>query len=93
MVLPISTIDVVLKSPSCHLWAFAALQIVRRIDVAVRGVKWSDNGDLVAILSESSFYILAHDREVRARPGQPGLCLDGRLLARSSDQGLAACGS
>lgn len=43
-----------------------ALQIVRRIDVAVRGIKWSDNGDLVAILSEASFYILAYDREVHA---------------------------
>lgn len=42
------------------------LQIVRRIDVAVRGVKWSDNGDLVAILSEASFYVLSHDREVCA---------------------------
>ena len=40
-------------------------QVVRRIDVPVRGVKWSDNGDLVAILSESSFYVLAYDREVR----------------------------
>ncbi len=44
---------------------FTLPQIVRRVDVTVRGVKWSDNGDLVAILSEASFYILAHDREVR----------------------------
>ena len=41
------------------------MQIVRRIDVAVRNVKWSDNGDLVAILGESCFYVLSHDREVR----------------------------
>lgn len=41
------------------------MQIVRRIDVAVRSVKWSDNGDLVAILGETSFYVLQHDREVR----------------------------
>jgi coatomer subunit beta' len=40
------------------------MQIVRRIDVAVRSVKWSDNGDLVAILGETSFYVLQHDREV-----------------------------
>lgn len=48
------------SSACCH-----AMQIVRRIDVAVRSVKWSDNGDLVAILGETSFYVLQHDREVR----------------------------
>lgn len=34
-------------------------RLVRRIDVgAVREVLWSDNGELVAIAGESSFYIL-----------------------------------
>jgi Coatomer WD associated region len=54
---------------SCHL-----VQIVRRIDVAVRSVKWSDNGDLVAILGETSFYVLQHDREVRCRRSLAVLC-------------------
>ena len=40
------------------------MQIIRRIDVPVRDVKWSDSGELVAILSESSFYILSFDRGV-----------------------------
>lgn len=34
-------------------------RLVRRIDVgAVRDVIWSDNGELVAIAGDSSFYIL-----------------------------------
>ena len=37
------------------------LQLVRRIDVMVRDVRWSDSGELVAILAESSFYILRYD--------------------------------
>lgn len=41
------------------------VQVVRRIDVAVREVKWSATGELVALLSESSFYILAFDVNVR----------------------------
>ncbi|WIA18293.1 hypothetical protein OEZ85_009758 [Tetradesmus obliquus] len=38
-------------------------RLVRRIDVgAVREVLWSDNGELVAIAGESSFYILQYNR-------------------------------
>ena len=37
------------------------LQLVRRIDVTVRDVRWSDSGELVAVLAESSFYILRYD--------------------------------
>jgi coatomer subunit beta' len=38
-------------------------RLVRRIDVpGVRDVVWSDNGALVAILGESSFYILQFSR-------------------------------
>ena len=37
------------------------LQLVRRIDVTVRDVRWSDSGELVAILAELSFYILRYD--------------------------------
>lgn len=33
-------------------------QVIRRIDVAVREVHWSDSGELVAILGEQSFYVL-----------------------------------
>ena len=40
--------------------------MIRRIDVAVKDVWWSDSGDLVAIASDSSFYILRYDPEATA---------------------------
>eukprot|EP00270_Netrium_digitus_P003979 TRINITY_DN1483_c0_g1_i2.p1 TRINITY_DN1483_c0_g1~~TRINITY_DN1483_c0_g1_i2.p1 ORF type:complete len:684 (-),score=220.98 TRINITY_DN1483_c0_g1_i2:13-1824(-) len=43
---------------------WAECRMVRRIDVNVKEVFWSDSGDLVAITSESSFYILKYNREV-----------------------------
>eukprot|EP00184_Porphyridium_aerugineum_P001108 CAMPEP_0184707886 /NCGR_PEP_ID=MMETSP0313-20130426/37495_1 /TAXON_ID=2792 /ORGANISM="Porphyridium aerugineum, Strain SAG 1380-2" /LENGTH=1038 /DNA_ID=CAMNT_0027169467 /DNA_START=154 /DNA_END=3270 /DNA_ORIENTATION=- len=38
------------------------LQLVRRIDVAAQEVYWSEDGTLVVISSESSFYILSFNR-------------------------------
>ena len=40
-----------------------ATQPIRRIDVPVRDVKWSDSGELVAILSDQSFYVLRFARD------------------------------
>lgn len=40
------------------------MQVIRRIDVSVREVHWSDSGELVAILSEQSFYVLRFVRDV-----------------------------
>lgn len=37
--------------------------MVRRIDVPVKDIRWSDSGELVAIVSESSFYILRLDSQ------------------------------
>ena len=42
---------------------FCDLQLIRRIDVPVRDIRWSDSGELVAIVSESSFYILRLDNQ------------------------------
>jgi hypothetical protein len=43
-------------------------RLVRRIDVpGVKDVIWSDNGQLVAILGENSFYILQYNRYVATR--------------------------
>lgn len=36
---------------------------MRRIDVPVKDIRWSDSGELVAIISESSFYILRLDSQ------------------------------
>jgi len=38
-------------------------QPIRRIDVPVREVRWSDSGELVAILSDQSFYVLRFARD------------------------------
>lgn len=39
------------------------MQLIRRIDVPVRDIRWSDSGELVALVSESSFYILRLDSQ------------------------------
>lgn len=49
------------KALCCCPACMPLLQLVRRIDVTVRDVRWSDSGELVAILAESSFYILRYD--------------------------------
>ena len=38
-------------------------QVVRRIDVVVKDIKWAEAGELVAIISEASFYVLRFNRE------------------------------
>eukprot|EP00240_Pyramimonas_obovata_P003366 CAMPEP_0118928502 /NCGR_PEP_ID=MMETSP1169-20130426/5726_1 /TAXON_ID=36882 /ORGANISM="Pyramimonas obovata, Strain CCMP722" /LENGTH=852 /DNA_ID=CAMNT_0006870485 /DNA_START=138 /DNA_END=2692 /DNA_ORIENTATION=- len=43
---------------------WAECRVIRRIDVAVKNIYWSDSGDLVTIASEASFYILRYNREV-----------------------------
>ncbi|KAI3425793.1 hypothetical protein D9Q98_007768 [Chlorella vulgaris] len=43
---------------------WATGKVVRRIDVAARGVYWSEGGSLVAIASEASFYMLEYNRDV-----------------------------
>mmetsp|Transcript_44204 Transcript_44204/g.71965 ORF Transcript_44204/g.71965 Transcript_44204/m.71965 type:complete len:940 (-) Transcript_44204:165-2984(-) len=43
------------------------LRVVRRIDVTPKNVFWSDNGTLVTISCESSFYILKYNAELVER--------------------------
>mmetsp|Transcript_39675 Transcript_39675/g.101404 ORF Transcript_39675/g.101404 Transcript_39675/m.101404 type:complete len:961 (+) Transcript_39675:176-3058(+) len=43
-------------------WAMGS--IIRRIDVPVKEVHWSDSGELVALTTETSFFILKYNREV-----------------------------
>ncbi|KAF3441935.1 hypothetical protein FNV43_RR15851 [Rhamnella rubrinervis] len=43
---------------------WAECRLIRRIDVNVKNVYWADSGDLVAITSDSSFYILKYNRDV-----------------------------
>jgi len=42
---------------------WAESRVIRRIDVAVKDVWWSDSGELVAISSETSFFILRYNAQ------------------------------
>lgn len=44
-------------------WDWETGSIVRRIEVDATNVAWSASGDLVAITSEDSFYVLRFDRD------------------------------
>ncbi|XP_009786504.1 coatomer subunit beta'-2-like [Nicotiana sylvestris] len=43
---------------------WADCRLIRRIDVNVKNLYWVDSGDLVAIASDTSFYILKYNRDV-----------------------------
>ncbi|KAE8680785.1 Coatomer subunit beta'-2 [Hibiscus syriacus] len=43
---------------------WAECRMIRRIDVTVKNLYWADSGDLVAIASDTSFYILKYNRDV-----------------------------
>uniref|UniRef100_A0A3Q7FWP9 Coatomer subunit beta' n=1 Tax=Solanum lycopersicum TaxID=4081 RepID=A0A3Q7FWP9_SOLLC len=43
---------------------WADCRLIRRIDVSVKNLYWADSGDLVAIASDTSFYILKYNRDV-----------------------------
>ncbi|KAG2729137.1 hypothetical protein I3760_01G235700 [Carya illinoinensis] len=43
---------------------WAECRLIRRIDVNVKNLYWADSGDLVAIASDTSFYILKYSRDV-----------------------------
>ncbi|CAD6343064.1 unnamed protein product [Miscanthus lutarioriparius] len=45
---------------------WADCRLIRRIDVNVKNVYWADSGDLVAIASDTSFYILKYNRDIVA---------------------------
>ncbi|PIA42559.1 hypothetical protein AQUCO_02000182v1 [Aquilegia coerulea] len=43
---------------------WAECRLIRRIDVNVKNLYWADSGDLVAIASDTSFYILKYSRDI-----------------------------
>ncbi|KZV26094.1 Coatomer, beta' subunit isoform 1 [Dorcoceras hygrometricum] len=43
---------------------WAECRLIRRIDVNVKNLYWADSGDMVAIASDTSFYILKFNRDV-----------------------------
>ncbi|KAK9060480.1 hypothetical protein SSX86_021184 [Deinandra increscens subsp. villosa] len=42
---------------------WAECRLIQRIDVNVKNLYWADSGDLVAISSDSSFYVLKYNRD------------------------------
>lgn len=56
-----------------------SLELVRRIDIQPKHVYWSENGDLVSIATEDSFYILKYDPDAvaKAREVKEGVTEDG----------------
>lgn len=45
------------------LYEWETLELIRRIEIQPKNVFWSENGDLVAITTEESFYILRYNAE------------------------------
>ncbi|CAH0516656.1 unnamed protein product [Peronospora belbahrii] len=43
------------------------LRLIRKIDVVVKNVFWSENGSLVVLACESSFFVLRYNKEVVAQ--------------------------
>nr|AAP21288.1 At1g52360 [Arabidopsis thaliana]BAC42999.1 putative coatomer complex subunit [Arabidopsis thaliana] len=43
---------------------WAECRLIQRIDVTVKNLYWADSGDLVAIASDTSFYILKFNRDL-----------------------------
>lgn len=47
-------------------------RLVRRVDVDAQQVLWSDAGDLVAVITEDTFYVLKYDRDIFINSMQNG---------------------
>lgn len=55
------------------------LELVRRIEIQPRHVFWSENGELVCLATEDSYFILKYDSSVvsQAQETKEGLTEDG----------------
>ncbi|KAJ6715238.1 COATOMER SUBUNIT BETA'-1 [Salix viminalis] len=60
---------------------WAECRLIRRIDVTVKNLYWADSGDLVAIASDTSFYILKYNREIVSSYFDSGKPVDEQELA------------
>lgn len=56
-----------------------SLDLVRRIDIQPKHVYWSENGQLVSIATDDSFFVLRYDQDAaaRARETKEGVTEDG----------------
>nr|CAG4642317.1 EOG090X01FO [Evadne anonyx] len=52
---------------SLAFYEWDTLTLIRRIDIQPRGVFWSENGELVCISTEDSYFVLRYDAEAVAK--------------------------
>ena len=52
---------------SLAFYDWDTLTLIRRIDIQPRGVFWSENGELVCISTEDSYFVLRYDAEAVAK--------------------------
>lgn len=68
------------KSPSgLSFYDWETLELVRRIEIQPKTVYWSENGELVCIATEDSYFILKYDADavLRARETKEDISEDG----------------
>ncbi|XP_024979157.1 coatomer subunit beta'-1-like [Cynara cardunculus var. scolymus] len=58
-------------------------RLIQRIDVTVKNLYWADSGDLVAISSDSSFYVLKYNRDVVSAHLDSGIPVDEQGVEES----------
>ncbi|KAK2704617.1 hypothetical protein QYM36_016869 [Artemia franciscana] len=58
-------------------YAWDTLELVRRIEIQPKGVFWGGNGEMVAITTEESFYVLKYNASVVAEASEEGRAEDG----------------
>ena len=66
------------KSPSgLAFYDWETLSLVRRIEIQPKNVLWSENGDLVAITTEDSYFVLTFDSNAFANATEEDVNEDG----------------
>ncbi|XP_017492758.1 PREDICTED: coatomer subunit beta'-like, partial [Rhagoletis zephyria] len=75
------------RSPAGSLafYEWDSLELIRRIEIAPKAVYWSENGELVAIASEDSFYILRYNPEAVSRAFEGGDAAENEAI---TDDGI-----
>ncbi|KAF2606532.1 hypothetical protein F2Q68_00043917 [Brassica cretica] len=58
------TLLAICSSDFICFYDWAECRLIQRIDVTVKNLYWADSGDLLAIASDTSFYILKYNRDL-----------------------------
>ncbi|XP_022653578.1 coatomer subunit beta'-like [Varroa jacobsoni] len=65
------------SSSGLALFDWETLDLIRRIDIQPRAVHWSDNGNMVAICTEESFFVLKYNAEAVANANPEAITEEG----------------